>query len=150
MDDLAAMNISSMGMTAQRTRMRVIAENLANQHTTGPDGPYERKQTILESIPMSAFEGQLQAALTDLLSPEEISALHGVGVSEIRGDGADPVMRLEPGHPHADENGYVAYPNIDTFREMTDLIEATRSYEANLAAMKTTRDMINSAMEVLG
>lgn len=150
MDDFAAMKISSSGLAAQRVRMKVIAENLANQHTTGPDGPYQRKDTILESVPMASFQDQLDSALSEVLTTEEIETLYAVAVSDIREDGSEPIKRFLPDHPHADADGYVSFPNISVVREMTDMIETTRSYEANLAVMKTTKDMINRAIDVLG
>lgn len=148
MDDLAAMKISSMGLAAQRTRMRVIAENLANQHTTGPNGPYQRKDTILESIPLATFQDELNAVLGS--GTGEVEALNVVQVKEIAGDGSEPLKRYLPNHPQADADGYVAFPNISIIREMTDMIEANRSYEANLAVSKTTREMLTRAMDLLG
>ena len=149
MNDLIAMDISGAGMNAQRVRMRVIAENLANQSTVGPNGPYQRKETIIESVPMSEFATELDAALGDVLTPEELDALHSVTVKEVRPDNSDPILRHLPSHPYADDKGNVAFPNISIIREMADMMEATRSYEANLAAMRTTRQMIDRAIELL-
>ena len=149
MDEFAAMRISSSGMAAQRLRMRLIAENLANQHTTGPDGPYRRKEAVFQSVPLEVFAGELDSALGDILSPGEISVLQAVAVREIAEDSAEAILRYDPSHPYADSEGYVAYPNISIIREMTDLMEASRSYEANLAVMKTTSDMINRAIDLL-
>lgn len=150
MDDLMAMKIGSAGMAAQRERMRVIAENLANQNTTGPNGPYQRKETIFESVPLASFESQLDSALMEVLTAEEIEAIHSVTVKEIVPDNSPPILRYEPYHPQADENGYVAYPNVSIVREMTDMIEASRSYEANLAVTKITREMLNKTIDLLG
>ena len=150
MNDLAAMQISAAGANAQRTRLRVIAENLANIQTTGPNGPYQRKQTVFETVPFEAFAQELNSAIEEVLSPEEIAALNSVTVREVVTDGADPILRHDPSHPHADANGYVAYPNISIIREMTDMMEAQRSFEANLAASKASRDMINQVLDLLG
>jgi flagellar basal-body rod protein FlgC len=151
MSDFAAMDIASSGMAAQRARLRVIAENLANIHTTGPNGPYQRKTVALESQPVApSFQDAMDSALADVLTPEEIDVLEKVTVSEIVPSAEPPVMRYEPNHPHADQDGYVAYPNISIVREMADMMEASRSYEANLAASKMTKDMILQAMDLLG
>ena len=83
----------------------------------------------------------------NLSEPEE--NIETVSVSEIREDNSEPVKVFDPSHPQADADGYVAYPNISTFREMTDMIEAARSYEANLSAAKTTQDMLTSAMDLI-
>jgi len=149
MNDLTAMSISSAGMSAQRTRMRVIAENLANQHTTGPDGPYQRKEVILNSVPITNFQSELDTALDGALSPAEVGNIDSVAVSDIVEDGSEPVRRYDPNHPQADADGYVALPNISIMREMTDMVEATRSYEANLAVMRTTRQMLQSVLDLL-
>lgn len=150
MNDLAAMNISSSGMAAQRARIKIISENLANIQTTGPDGPYQRQTTILQSNPIKpAFESDLESAYADQLTSEELEVLHTVSVGSIRPDGQPPIKRYEPSHPYADKDGYVAYPNISIVQEMADLMEASRSYEANLAVSKSVRDMINQAIDVL-
>jgi flagellar basal-body rod protein FlgC len=75
--------------------------------------------------------------------------VHSVEVTEVRTDGAPPIRVYDPSHPHADAQGYVAYPNISIFREMTDLVESSRMYEANLAASKTANDLLGSAIELL-
>lgn len=150
MNDFIALDISGSGMSAQRTRMRVIAENLANQHTTGPDGPYRRKDVLLRAAPAEApFSTELAQASGRLTSANGEDAYTKVEVAQVRQDGGEPLKVYEPGHPHADAQGYVAYPNVSVFREMTDLVEASRSYEANLAASRATQQMLQSAMELL-
>lgn len=145
MNDFLSLEISSAGMSAQRMRMRIVAENLANQHTTGPDGPYRRKDVILESRPVQSFEDQMERAIqTQGGEP----AAQSVAVTEVRTDGSQPLMVYDPTHPHADANGYVAYPNISIIREMTDMMEASRSYEANLAAARAARDMLTAALDL--
>lgn len=150
MDDFAALKIASTGMLAQRTRLRVIAENLANQGTTGPNGPYQRKEVLLKNVPAESFETALDSALQDSLASDANQAFQAVAVSEIRKDTSEPVLKYDPAHPDAGPDGYVKYPNISIIREMTDMIESSRVYEANLAVNKTTTDMINRAIESLG
>jgi flagellar basal-body rod protein FlgC len=149
MDDFVTLDISGAGMKAQRMRMRVIAENLANQQTTGPDGPYQRKDVVLEAVPLGDFSGIFEGAIQQMSTVEGEPAVHTVAMGEIRSDGSEPIRVYDPSHPHADARGYVAYPNISVFREMTDLIEASHSYEANLAAARTSQQMIQSAMDLL-
>lgn len=144
MSDFSAMNISASGMTAQRLRMKVIAENLANQQTTGPDGPYQRKECIFNSQPVESFDDMLQLELED-----GDPALSTVAVTRVREDGNPPMRRYDPSHPYAGEDGYVEFPNISIFREMTDLVEASRSYEANLAALKASQDMMTASLEII-
>ncbi len=147
MNDFMALDISGAGMTAQRTRMRLIAENLANQHTTGPDGPYQRRDAVLKATPLE-FSQELAGAIDQGTDPA-LAAAQSVAVDHVRVDESEPVRVYDPSHPHADGQGYVAYPNISIFREMTDLVEASRSYEANLAASQATKQMLQSAMELL-
>ncbi|MCE5229493.1 flagellar basal body rod protein FlgC [bacterium] len=149
MSDFLALDISGAGMAAQRMRMRVISENLANQHTTGPNGPYQRKEVVMESSPIKDFSDELTGALQQLSTTDGKDAVSSVKVSSVSRDGSEPVRVYDPSHPHADAQGYVAYPNISIFREMTDMVEASRSYEANLAASKATQQMLNGAIEML-
>lgn len=148
MNDFLALDISADGMRAQRMRLQVIAENLANQQTTGPNGPYRRKEVVFEAAPATAsFDQQLGDAI-DAQGAEEPPA-QTVRVAEVRRDGAAPIRVYKPDHPHAGADGYVELPNISIIREMTDMIEASRMYEANLAASKTTQDMLTAAMDLL-
>ena len=149
MNDLLALDLSGAGMRAQRIRMQVVAENLANQHTTGPNGPYQRKEAVFESVPVTSFDQDLAASIRSLTQAPGEEAVQSVNVSDVRADNSEPVKVYDPSHPHADAQGYVAYPNISVFREMTDLIEAARSYEANLSAAKATQEMLTSAMDLL-
>lgn len=147
MNDLLALDISSAGMNVQRERLRVVAENLANAQTTGADGPYQRKEVIVRAVPASEFEQALnleigRAGASDAATPS-------VAVATVQPDGQDPVKTYDPTHPLADAQGYVAMPNISVFREMTDMIEASRMYDANMAASKATRDMLSSALELI-
>lgn len=149
MSDFITLDISGAGMAAQRARMRAISENLANQHTTGPNGPYQRKQVVLEKVDLANFADELTGAMENLSTADGKSAVSSVKVGSIAPDGSEPVRVYDPSHPHANAQGYVAYPNISVFREMTDLVEASRSYEANLAASKATQQMLNSAVDLM-
>lgn len=149
MSDFIALDLSSAGMAAERMRMRVISENLANQHTTGPNGPYQRKEVLIESLPITQFADELSGALEQMKTSDGREAISSVEVSQVAPDGAEPVRVFDPNHPHADAQGYVAYPNISVFREMADMVEASRSYEANLAASRATQQMLTSAIDLL-
>ncbi len=131
-----ALDISTSGLVAQRTRMDTIAENMANQHSTmdanGNYAPFRRR--------LAVFSPGDPATGNDM----------GVHVREIMHDPAPFRKVHEPGHPHADEQGYVEYPNVDPMMEMVNAIEATRAYEANITAAEATKAMIDSALRLLG
>jgi flagellar basal-body rod protein FlgC len=129
-----ALTISARGMTVQTSRLRVIAENLANQDSTGSvkgADPYRRK-TI-------TFENKLDRALGQ----------NTVRVKEIGLDKADPPLRYDPSNPAADDAGYVKLPNVNSFTEVMDMREAQRSYSANLSVMQVTRSMLTRTIEML-
>ena len=134
-DDLIkSMKISSSGMKAQGTRLRVIAENVANADSLPErpgEAPYRRKVVI--------FKNELDRALgADM-----------VRVKKIRPDTSDFKKRFEPGHPAADQDGYVLTPNVSSLIEMTDMREAQRSYEANLNVIKSSKEMLGRAIGIL-
>lgn len=134
-DSFSASQISASGLSAERIRMNVIANNLANSNTTrGEDGkPYARKMVIFKEI------------LNDA-SGEQRSA--GVGVDAIVESNA-PFKRLfDPSHPDADKEGYVQYPNVNPIEEMVDMITATRAYEANVSAFMASKAMNQKALEM--
>lgn len=143
MDFSKAMNVSASGLTAQRMRMNTISSNIANINTTRtPEGgPYRRKDVVFEAIPDARNFGEIVTSLPD-------RNLQRVQVTDIHVDRKAPLLKYEPDHPDADENGYVAYPNINLMEEMTNMIQATRSYEANVSAMQATKDMAASALEI--
>lgn len=143
-NDFVALDLAGAGMRAQRLRMQAIAENLANQHTVGPDGPYQRKVVVMESQSLSEFDAQYQQVLGN-----EAGTIRTVKTTTERDGDSEPIRVFDPSHPMADDQGFVLMPNISVIREMTDMMEATRSYEANMAAAKTTNDMLNTAMEML-
>ena len=143
MDTLA---ISASGMTAERLRMDVVANNLANVNTTRTPGggPFRRQQVAL--APATASFGETLAGLSG--DDEAEAARGGVQVSGIVPD-MRPFKRVyQPGHPDADKQGYVNLPNVDTVTEMVDMMGATRAYEANVAAVGAVKGMAMKAMEI--
>lgn len=129
-----ALNVSAAGMDAQTTRLRVIAENIANQDTTGSSpgaDPYRRK-TI-------SFESTIDRA----------AGVENVRVKSIGVDGSDLPLRYDPANPASNPQGYVKLPNVNSFVEIMDMREAERSYSANLAVMQATRGMLNKTIELL-
>ena len=140
MDLGSTFSISASGLSAQRLRMDLIAANLANAQSTGsPDGgPYRRQDVVLRSVGGDSFGS--------FLSGEH--AASAVEVARVVSDDAAPRQVYDPGHPHADDSGHVAMPNIDVMSEMVDLMSATRAYEANIAAIDATRRVLNAALEI--
>ena len=139
-----AMEVSASGLTAERMRMDVVAENLANANTTrGVDGqPYRRKEVVLGEIASGGFGSQLQAAMGGASSSG--TAPGGVEVQAITEDATPGKLVYDPGHPDADDEGYVQMPNVDTVAEMVDLITASRAYEANVTAMQSAKLAANA------
>lgn len=143
MDFMTAMRVSSSGMTAQRTRMNTISSNIANVNTTRtPEGgPYRRKDAIFEAIPE-------QKTFGEILIDKGDRNLHRVQVSDVAVDMKAPLLKYEPDHPDANEDGYVAYPNINLMEEMANMIQATRSYEANISAFNSSKNMALDAIDI--
>ena len=143
MDFSKAMRVSSSGLTAQRMRMNTISSNIANINTTRtPEGgPYRRKDVVFESMPE-------QRSFGEVLSTTPQTEVQRVQVTDVHVDRKAPLLKYEPDHPDADPNGYVAYPNINLMEEMTNMIQATRAYEANVSAMQATKDMAMSALNI--
>jgi flagellar basal-body rod protein FlgC len=138
------MSVSASGMAAQRERAQVVVENLANSETTrtAGGGPYRRKDVVFTGEPQgSPFSAVFQMEMS--------SGAMGVGVSEVLEDTRPPDMRYQPGHPHADANGYVMYPHVNPAEEMVDLMGATRGYQANVAAIGAVKDMIAKSIELM-
>jgi flagellar basal-body rod protein FlgC len=142
-----AIDVTGSGLSAERLRMDVTSENLANAQTTrGADGqPYSRKEVVLqEAGGGSSFGSVLAGAIGNASSPAR-----GVQVAGIVADGT-PLKRIyDPGHPDADKNGYVTMPNVNTVTEMTDLISASRAYEADVTAMQTAKQMFTKTLDIL-
>jgi flagellar basal-body rod protein FlgC len=134
-DFFNAMEVSASGLTAQRTRMNVSSSNLANVSTTqGADGgPYKRKDVVLQSVAGQPGTG-----------------VQGVEVASIQEDAAPPRMEYDPGHPDANAQGYVAYPNVNMVEEMVDMITASRAYEAGITALDTAVSLAERAISIGG
>lgn len=141
-----AIGASASGMQAERVRMDVVSENLANAETTKTESgqPYRRKEVVFQEggAQGTTFASILAGATND-------SQTSGVKVSGIVED-ASPLKRIyDPGHPDADKDGYVTMPNVNTVTEMTDLISSSRSYEANVTAMQTAKTMFSKTLDLL-
>lgn len=143
MDFMTGLRVSSSGMTAQRQRMNAISSNIANINTTRtPEGgPYRRKQVQLEAMPDAK-------SFADMMLSNPEKKVSRVQVTDVISDRAAPLLKYEPDHPEADDNGYVAYPNINLMVEMADMIQANRSYDANVSALNATKDMALKALEI--
>jgi flagellar basal-body rod protein FlgC len=141
-----ALNISASGLTAERMRMDVTAENLANaQSTRGADGqPYRRKEVVLQQRDGgTTFGSMLNTAMGSS------DGANGVEVAGIVEDETDFRLVYDPGHPDANAEGYVEMPNVNPVTEMVDLISASRAYEANVTAMQTAKAMFTKTFELL-
>jgi flagellar basal-body rod protein FlgC len=137
-----AIDISGSGLSAERLRMDVTAENLANAQTTrgANGGPYRRKVVVLEQ---AQAPGAFGAALSAAQRPS------GVQVAGIAEDPTPDRMVYDPGHPDADAQGYVRMPNVNPVTEMVDLITSSRAYEANVTAMQTAKTMFSKTLDLL-
>src|SRR5436305_1689471 len=140
----SVLSIGSSGMAAQRTRAELLVENIANSETTRtPEGgPYRRKDAVFSSSPVETTFGSMLD--TQLAQP-----LTGVRVAEITVDSREPEKRYMPGHPDADSTGYVAVPRVNPAEDMVDLMGANRSYQANVAAMSSVKDMLQKSIDLL-
>lgn len=135
-----ALDISVDGINANRIFMEVIASNLANINTTRTvqGGPYRRKIPVLAEKPME---------FSEVLSNAQKSA-GGVQVAEIKDDNSPFQMVFNPGHPDADKNGYVKLPNVSMAKEMVDMVEVSKLYEANIVAYNATRKMAQDVLTI--
>ena len=148
MSFFGTMNIAATGLTAQRTRMDTIAENLANANTTrtADGGPYQRKTVIFEEIRRADPFSIVFNTFLGLDMPAHQGT--GVRVARIvRDDSLGPLV-FDPSHPDANEDGYVRMPNINIVEEMVNMISATRSYEANITAMTNARHLTQRTLEI--
>jgi flagellar basal-body rod protein FlgC len=142
-----AINAAGSGLTAERLRMDVTAENLANAQTTrGADGqPYRRKEVVLQQR-----EGGFGAALdTAMARGASSGSAGGVEVAGIVEDQSDLKLVYDPGHPDANAEGYVQMPNVNPVTEMVDLISASRGYEANVTAIQAAKTMFAKTLDIL-
>jgi len=133
----SALSISGSGLTAEQTRMKVVAENIANANTTRTTegGPYKRRQVVFSSVLQNEIDGTRGPA--------------GVRVDKIVPSNEPPIVRFDPDHPDANDAGYVSMPNISVPNEMIDMIAASRSYEANLTAIRNFKSMVNKALSIM-
>lgn len=148
MRNLDALNISASGLTAQSMRMDTISQNLANVNTTrdANGNPYRRKTVVFEEKGRDAFGVAL--ARSQMHRDTQLNG-NGVKVTAIVEDHVAAMKKVyDPSHPDADEDGYVTYPNVNTVTEMTNLIDATRSYEANVTAFNATKSMLLKGLEL--
>ena len=155
-------DLNGYGMSAQRVRTNVISSNIANSETTrtSEGGPYKRRSVVYKTVDFNNLLDKLQQQYKisgleyedplrtgDKSKPELMSK--AVMVDKIVRDDSAPKMKFDPAHPDANADGYVAYPNINPVIEMADLIEATRAYQANVAAFENTKGMYNSTISLL-
>ncbi|HOB19535.1 MAG TPA: flagellar basal body rod protein FlgC [Candidatus Atribacteria bacterium] len=135
------MRISASGLSAERLRMDTITSNIANATTTRTEdgGPYRRKIAVFQEELRTEIDRQTGAAR------KAVSGVKAVGIVEDQ----SPLQRVyDPGHPDADEEGYVLMPNVNILNEMVDMIAATRTYEANVTAINATKSMMLKALEI--
>ena len=146
MSFFSTMNISASGLTAQRVRQDVIAQNIANVDTTRTeDGtPYKRKVALFQERKADGggFAGVMNASML------KDSSYKGVRVSRVVEDLSEGTKVYEPGHPDADAEGYVMKPNVNIVTEMVNMIASTRAYEANITSMNATKTMIAKTLEI--
>jgi len=137
--EIGALDISATGLAAQRKRMDIVAENLANVETTrtAAGGPYRRKLVVFGAEAPGDFASSLES--------EQLSTVRVLGVTE-----SEEPTRLvhHPAHPDANREGYVAFPNVNPVTEMMDLLAATRAYEANVTAVQAAKSMASKALEI--
>jgi len=143
----SSINISASGMTAQRTRMNVVAENIANAESThtARGGPYQRRQVVLQSIGSGG-----DSSFADVFS----SNLGGQGANSVKVEriirDTSPFQRVyKPSHPDADKNGMVSMPNVNPVMEMVDMNSASRDFEANVTAMEASKRMFMKTLDLL-
>ena len=144
---LSSFDISASGMSAQRMRMDIAAENIANMDTTRTEGggAYRRKDIVFESYGAGSFREALRNASVG----KGFSARNaGVRVAAIVEDDREMKQVYNPGHPDADENGYVTLPNVDLLKETVDSMSATSSYEANVTALNAMKLMAQKALDI--
>lgn len=143
MSVMGGMNVSASGMSAQRLRLDIISQNIANVNTTRDENGnvYRRKAVVFAEKDMSPFG--------NILKYTAGTTGDGVKVTEIIEDRKTELRKVyDPSHPDSDEDGYVSYPNVNTVQEMTDMIDATRAFEANVTAFNATKNMALKGLEI--
>ncbi|MBN8554428.1 MAG: flagellar basal body rod protein FlgC [Deltaproteobacteria bacterium] len=142
MDLLSSLKISAAGLAAQRTRLSVLSSNLANANSTRSadgSGPYKRKDPIFQEVSASDFEKNLD---------RESKKISTVKVTSIVEDKTPGPRVFDPSHPDADKDGYLNMPNVNVVTELTDIMGTSRSYEANITAIRAAKEMINAALSI--
>jgi len=159
---LSDFDISGYGLSAQRFRMNTISSNIANANTTrtAEGGPYKRKEVVFKAIEFDkVLNGQIEKNNNflryenpldeELFAQDGKPAIMSVIVDKVVRDDTPFKLKYDPSHPDADAKGYVAYPNINPVIEMSDLIEATRAYQANVSAFQSAKSIAQSAIDML-
>ncbi len=138
MDVIDTLSVTASGLTAQRVRMQTVATNMANARTTrtAEGGPYRRRMPVFEARPGDPFGDQLDAQLAR------------VEVTEIAESEEPFVQVFDPGHPDANADGYVLFPNVNVLEEMVDMMMTARTYEANANIVTVTKQMARSALDI--
>lgn len=142
MNLFGVMDISASALLAERQRAEIVASNLANSETSGTanGNVYKRQEIVFGSTPLPFHE---------VLSSAADRQAEGVQVLAVQSDPAPPIRRYDPGNPNADAQGYVSFPNISPVAEMTDLMEAVRSYQLNVSAVQATKNMLQQSISLL-
>ncbi len=159
---LSGFDISGYGLSAQRFRINLISSNIANANTTRTDegGPYRRREAVFKAVDFDAILNKNIEKLTGYSKNENplddpigqkfaSPPVMAVVVDKVVRDDTPFKLRFDPSHPDADQNGYISLPNINPVIEMADLIEATRAYQANVAAFQSSKSMAQSAIDML-
>lgn len=142
MGDFDILKISASGMKSQRKRMDVIASNLANVQTTSSEegGPYKKKEVVFKAVDVSDNKG---------FASTMMKKAEGVDVDGIKESDKPFQQVYNPGHPDANKEGYVTFPNVNMMEEMTDMTAAARAYEANVNVMTTTKEMFIKTLDII-
>ncbi|ATB70172.1 flagellar basal-body rod protein FlgC [Sulfurospirillum diekertiae] len=159
---LSSFDISSYGLSAQRYRMEVISSNIANANTTrtSEGGPYQRQDVVFKAIDFNKTLNAKIAKQNNMLDYENPlddpflqenanPAIMSVKVDKVVRDESEFKYKYDPSHPDANAEGYVAYPNVNPVIEMSNLVEATRAYQANVAAFQSAKSIAQSAIDIL-
>jgi len=152
MNLFGVMDISGSGLDAERVRAEVVSANMANAETTrtASGGPYQRQHVVFESAAVGQPQNFAQALLSTGTLPQGQQEIgQGVKVSAVLNDTEPALRRYDPGHPDADANGYVNYPNINPLTEMVDLMGAQRAYGMNVSAVTASKNMITTTLDIL-
>ncbi len=147
MNIFSSMNISASALTAEKTRIDLISKNIANVNTTRTNGgvPYRRQIPVFQEEKNSKFSSFLNKEINNQSRGNELG---GVRITKIVEDETPFKLKYEPGHPDADSDGYVKMPNVDTVKEMVDMISAQRGYDANVTAINSSKSMLMKALDI--